>query len=1809
MSMGLSVHGRRQSPRLAGRFSRFAPACVYTGPRLRTHARDVTRSPGSGRGPQWRVEAGARSGNCGAAAAAAAAWPKSAARHGRRVLSHTRRRPTVPAGPMEAPPAGRVPADGALSAAVAEVRCPGPGPLRLLEWKVAAGAAVRIGSVLAVCEAAASAQPAGPTPARAERRLRSERAGVVRELCAQPGQVVAPGRRPAAQLLQRPSSALSALPWPRLLYVDGSARAGQDAPGCRRQRVWSGDQRARHRKHSGPSISEAAAVQTGRAERRGACISGQQTQPTLRRGHSSGSKGRGVLPKSHRPKTPVLPATCLPHGCTSRACGLLTVSFPRAVLVRLEGCSHPVVMKGLCAECGQDLTQLQSKNGKQQVPLSTATVSMVHSVPELMVSCEVSPVVEAGPGLQKGTLLSPGGRRSVPAPCLCAAELQMHGARVSRLRSSDGGSWSRGPACLPGGGCARALAAPALRDWSPAWTSVQPLLPPPLGAAPRSDPHQPLCWQQAEKLGREDQQRLHRDRKLVLMVDLDQTLIHTTEQHCPQMSNRVGVPSAAVGGCGGGGDGVVCYAESLFSGRVSDLGQAAPAAHHRRLHPTPASDWASRSFTSSVGSSQSALPSLRSPARLTLLPRASLCATSPPLPWRTSGLGPTARAVRGVHPAPGPGSDLAAQRKHGSHAGKRRRLTPGPLGRMGQHRREAAPWACVVCTVLFAAPPTRGPEEPLASLRGMCWPSGGTRVGLGLAEVVAQERPRCPERARGRAPRRAQALTWHFLQGIFHFQLGRGEPMLHTRLRPHCKGFLERVARLYELHVFTFGSRLYAHTIAGFLDPEKKLFSHRILSRDECIDPFSKTGNLRNLFPCGDSMVCIIDDREDVWKFAPNLITVKKYVYFQGVGDINAPPGPRGPPARRRGGWPQHPAQRPPRSGRRPLPSLLSPRQGLLPAAHGRRGQRASRPPDRTPRGSAGRPVPLALHVWPGRALVAPAPLAGASRGVASAHAACSLAYPRRAPQPRDGPLLPSRAASHPAKAADAAEPAASPTGPEEGRQAAAAEHSNGLEKPPRDWPAQAEERGSRPGVRAPAADGQGAPGSAQHGRTLVEERPAQAGAGGDLHFDLSSDSESSSESEGQSSTASDGESAERRARKRPHAAREPGPAGPPGSERPGANHCGEDGQEESERDGLCGLAGGCADRREAETESQNSEQSGVTGGESLDQSVEEEEEEEDADADDHLVHLEGILARVHAAYYARYDRHLGGDLPEAPDIRKIVPELKSRVLADVAIVFSGLHPTSFPVEKTREHYHATALGARILTRLVLDPEHPDRPTHLVAARAGTEKVRQAQESGRLHVVSPDWLWSCLERWDKVEERLFPLRDDGSRPQREDGPAAFPDRQGALPPALFHPTPVHPRAPPGPDVRIYDANTGKLIRKGALGPGPPGALPGHGEHSSFRYWAPHPSGREARAEDTALPSGPCWLRPGPSPAPPEPGVLVGPTVRRSHPSCRASMPGLAERCRAWRAWCGGARLAAASVWSAQPWLRRRPRPRRVLSPLDGAPGGSRLGRAWHPPPVRATPHGLWAPRRAVQPPQQQQMLGEELPDSRDGEQPGPCRRRRQPSLSETMPLYTLCREDLESMDREVGARPARGLPPRPPQAGHPVSTLGRPDRPPQGGRHRDPALPRSRGMDAARREVATTEGLDAPVPLPPLDQLGPVPWCPVPCPRPPGNTLGEQHPLPRACIGRGPGSARPCCAMGLAAASEVLVSTWNHAVEVDDILGEGSDDSDSEKKQPEEPPEGGPRHREPQAAGAPGGPPTHKTSAGGRSATEGRGSR
>ncbi|XP_038581124.1 RNA polymerase II subunit A C-terminal domain phosphatase isoform X2 [Micropterus salmoides] len=770
-------------------------------------------------------------------------------------------------------------------------------------------------------------------------------------------------------------------------------------------------------------------------------------------------------------------------------CQLGQVIPPGGVIVRIEECSHPIVMKGLCAECGQDLTQLQGTNGNQQTPISTATVSMVHSVPELMVSSE-----------------------------------------------------------------------------------------------------------QAEQLGREDQLRLYRNKKLVLMVDLDQTLIHTTEQHCQRMSNK----------------------------------------------------------------------------------------------------------------------------------------------------------------------------------------------------------------------------------GIFHFQLGRGEPMLHTRLRPHCKEFLEKIAKLYELHVFTFGSRLYAHTIAGFLDPEKKLFSHRILSRDECIDPFSKTGNLRNLFPCGDSMVCIIDDREDVWKFAPNLITVKKYIYFQGTGDINAPPGSREAQMARKGG----PSSRPAES---------TEPAGTLGADEQNNGPRKRAGKDNN-----------------------------------------NISGKEESTTPQSSQGVPTNERTHPAEVAE------DESGQGKGSET---EAESGVGS-----------RETQVGDRTNVKEG-------DSNRTLVT-REAQDSANSsaphhesnNLDFDLSSDSDSDSITEKPPSSESESEGKSCQAKK----------SGQGGvtqelGDGDGARE-GETSSDTTEPSGVLPpdpeLGNGCSDRREPETESQNSEQSGVTMGEELlDQSMEDEDEEEEADndQDDHLIYLEEVLERIHAEYYARYEAYLRKEASETPDIRKIVPELKSKTLEGTTLVFSGLYPTNYPMERTREHYHAKALGAKIGKNLVLNSQDPSRTTHLIAARAGTEKVRQAQGCNHLHVVNPDWLWSCLERWERVEEQLYPLKEDYSKTPRSNSPAAIPDHVGSLQKPIFNPAAIQYRPPPpAPEVRTYDPVTGKLIRR-------------------------------------------------------------GPQLSRPLPYPQAS---------------GSLMLSDHRDQSC----------------------------------VRGTSKG-----------QQDGVAG----PSQDNEQPGPSRRKRQPSMSESMPLYTLCKEDLDSMDKEV----------------------------------------------------------------------------------------------------------------------------------------------------------------------------------------------
>lgn len=108
----------------------------------------------------------------------------------------------------------------------------------------------------------------------------------------------------------------------------------------------------------------------------------------------------------------------------------------------------------------------------------------------------------------------------------------------------------------------------------------------------------------------------------------------------------------------------------------------------------------------------------------------------------------------------------------------------------------------------------------------------------------------------------------------------------YVKLRPHVHEFLQEARKMYELHIYTMGTRTYADAVAQALDPDGTIFAGRVLSRDESGSFMHKS--LARLFPYEQSMVVVVDDRADVWQWPPNLLRVRPYDFFVGIGDINA---------------------------------------------------------------------------------------------------------------------------------------------------------------------------------------------------------------------------------------------------------------------------------------------------------------------------------------------------------------------------------------------------------------------------------------------------------------------------------------------------------------------------------------------------------------------------------------------------------------------------------------------------------------------------------------------------------------------------------------------------------------------------------------------------------------------------------------------------------------------------------------------------------------------------------------------------------
>lgn len=173
---------------------------------------------------------------------------------------------------------------------------------------------------------------------------------------------------------------------------------------------------------------------------------------------------------------------------------------------------------------------------------------------------------------------------------------------------------------------------------------------------------------------------------------------------------------------------------------------------------------------------------------------------------------------------------------------------------------------------------------------------------------------------------------------------------------------------------------------------------------------------------------------------------------------------------------------------------------------------------------------------------------------------------------------------------------------------------------------------------------------------------------------------------------------------------------------------------------------------------------------------------------DEELIHLENSLTAVHTGFFKEWDKKrrtgkvgrvaaLSGkkkpplpiveeeegsaDLTLVPDVKLLMPSMKLRVFAGVIIVFSGVLPLGTDIQNADISTWAKTFGAKVTDKVTRDV------THVIAARAGTAKVKQAVKRG-IKVVGTPWLIESMQRWRKLEEKPYLLEGAGKQ-KMDDG--------------------------------------------------------------------------------------------------------------------------------------------------------------------------------------------------------------------------------------------------------------------------------------------------------------------------------------------------------------------------------------------------------------------------------------------------------
>ena len=97
-------------------------------------------------------------------------------------------------------------------------------------------------------------------------------------------------------------------------------------------------------------------------------------------------------------------------------------------------------------------------------------------------------------------------------------------------------------------------------------------------------------------------------------------------------------------------------------------------------------------------------------------------------------------------------------------------------------------------------------------------------------------------------------------------------------------------------------------------------------------------------------------------------------------------------------------------------------------------------------------------------------------------------------------------------------------------------------------------------------------------------------------------------------------------------------------------------------------------------------------------------------------------------------------------DLKSVIPQIKAKVLHEKILVLSGMDPK----EKTRMYKLARIFGAKVEKKV-----EGNVTTHVVATKCDTEAVNFARQFDGIFIVSPNWLWSCAEKWICLDEKEF----------------------------------------------------------------------------------------------------------------------------------------------------------------------------------------------------------------------------------------------------------------------------------------------------------------------------------------------------------------------------------------------------------------------------------------------------------------------